>query len=149
MTNVILSGGNGTRLWPISRSHMPKQFIKITSNYSLFQDTILRNKIFTNKFLIVCNEQNYFIAKEQINQLINEFSLDLNVEFILESIGRNTAAAIIIASLYLDKNEVLLVTPCDHTIKGEKEYKKSLNKAILNSKEDYISIFEANTNDIY
>ena len=141
MTNVILSGGNGTRLWPISRSHMPKQFIKITSNYSLFQDTILRNKIFTNKFLIVCNEQNYFIAKEQINQLINEFSLDLNVEFILESIGRNTAAAIIIASLYLDKNEVLLVTPCDHTIKGEKDYKKAVNKAILNSKEDYISIF--------
>ena len=141
MTNVILSGGNGTRLWPISRSHMPKQFIKLTSKYSLFQNTILRNKVFTNKFLIVCNEQNYFIAKEQISQIINDFSLKINVEFILESIGRNTAAAIIIASLYVDKNEVLFVTPCDHTIKGDKDYQKSVNKALLNSKEGFISIF--------
>ncbi len=107
MTNVILCGGSGTRLWPISRTHMPKQFTSLTSKYSLFQNTLLRNTTLTNKFLIVCSEQNYFIAQEQISQLIFERSLKIEVEFILESIGRNTAAAIILASLYLDKNETL------------------------------------------
>jgi mannose-1-phosphate guanylyltransferase len=141
MTNVILCGGNGTRLWPISRTHMPKQFTKLTSKYSLFQDTILRNKIFTDKFLIVCNEHNYFVAKEQISDLIDEFNLNIKVEYIIESIGRNTAAAIIIASLYVHKDEILLVTPSDHKIENEKEYKKSIHDAILYSNDDFISIF--------
>ena len=141
MTNVILCGGNGTRLWPISRTHMPKQFTKLTSKYSIFQDTILRNKIFTNKFLIVCNEQNYFIANEQIDQIISEFSLKIEVEFILESIGRNTAAAIIMASLYVDKNEILFVTPSDHKIDISEDYKKAVHTAVVNSNENYISVF--------
>ncbi len=141
MTNVILCGGNGTRLWPISRAHMPKQFIKLTSKYSLFQNTILRNKIFTNKFLIVCNEQNYFIAKEQIDQLLKDFAFKINYEFILESLGRNTAAAIVIASLYVDKNEVLFVSPCDHAITGDEDYRKSVNRALLHAKENQISLF--------
>ena len=141
MTNVILCGGNGTRLWPISRTHMPKQFTKLTQGYSLFQNTILRNRIFTNKFLIICNEQNYYIAKEQIDKIKNEYSLTIQTEFILESIGRNTAAAIILASLYVDKNEILFVTPSDHTIKVNEKYKKAVKHAISNAKEDYISIF--------
>ncbi len=141
MTNVILCGGSGTRLWPISRTHMPKQFTSLTSKYSLFQNTLLRNTTLTNKFLIVCSEQNYFIAQEQISQLIFERSLKIEVEFILESIGRNTAAAIILASLYLDKNETLFVTPSDHEITIGSAYEKAVHTAILNSQNNYISIF--------
>jgi len=141
MTNVILCGGNGTRLWPISRTHMPKQFTKLTSRHSLFQNTLLRNTVLTTKFLIICNEQNYFIAQEQIEEVICEFSLKIQVEFILESIGRNTAAAIILASLYVDKNEVLFVTPSDHEISESSTYEKDVHTAIINSQSNYISIF--------
>jgi len=141
MTNVILCGGNGSRLWPISRSHMPKQFTKLTSQYSLFQNTILRNRVFTSKFLIVCNEQNYFLAQEQINQLVLEFDLNIEVEFILESLGRNTAAAIVLASLHVSKNEILFVTPSDHEINADKHYINDVHNAVSNANENYISIF--------
>lgn len=141
MTNVILCGGNGTRLWPISRTQLPKQFTKLTAGLSLFQSTLLRNRIFTDKFLIICNEQNYFIAQEQISELIEEYSLSIQTEFILESIGRNTAAAIIMASLYLPKDEILFVTPSDHKIDVNNKYKNAVNAAIENSKENFISVF--------
>lgn len=141
MTNVILCGGNGTRLWPISRTQLPKQFTKLTSKYSLFQETILRNKILTKKFLIVCNEQNYFIAQEQIKYIEEEFSFKIHVNFILESIGRNTAAAVILASLYLPKEEILFVTPSDHKVKDIQKYKKTVEKAVYCANEGYISIF--------
>jgi len=141
MTNVILCGGNGTRLWPISRTSMPKQFTKLISGYSLFQDTILRNRRLTDKFLIICNEKNHFIAKEQIKRITDEFSLKIEVNFILESIGRNTAAAMLLASLHEDKNEILFVTPSDHKIDLMDKYEKAVNTAVMQAQENHLSIF--------
>jgi mannose-1-phosphate guanylyltransferase len=141
MVNVILCGGNGTRLWPISRTHMPKQFTQLISKHSLFQDTVVRNSKLTNKFLIVCNEDHYFMAIDQIEEIKMLLPKGFKVEFILESVGRNTAAAIIIASLHVQANEIVFVTPCDHSILNEENYKQSVEKAVKYAKDEFITLF--------
>lgn len=141
MVNVILCGGNGTRLWPISRTHMPKQFTKLVSEYSLFQDTVLRNSKLTNKFVIVCNEEHYFMALDQIEEIEDLLPKNFEAEFILESVGRNTAAAIIIASLHVQANEIVFVTPSDHAIKNEENYKHSVKRAVTLANEEFITLF--------
>jgi len=132
MTNIILCGGSGTRLWPISRTLMPKQFVKLfleesaehKDDKSLFQLTVERNsKVCDNQF-IVSNEEQYFLALDQLEELGKE-----NNRYLLEPIGRNTAPAIALACMALDKDEVVLVTPSDHLIKNEKEYQNVLQKA--------------------
>ncbi|MDR1615303.1 MAG: mannose-1-phosphate guanylyltransferase/mannose-6-phosphate isomerase, partial [Campylobacteraceae bacterium] len=69
MTNIILSGGSGTRLWPLSRSLMPKQFIKLFNDKSLFQLTIKRNLPFCEEFVVVSNAEQYFLAMDQLEEL--------------------------------------------------------------------------------
>ncbi len=124
MTNIILCGGNGTRLWPISRSLMPKQFVKLFNNQSLFQLTVERNSKVCDSQFIVSNAQQYFLALDQLEELCKE-----NSSYLLEPEGRNTAPAIALACFALSKDEIVLVTPSDHLIKDEKEYKKVLEKA--------------------
>ncbi|MCD4756744.1 MAG: mannose-1-phosphate guanylyltransferase/mannose-6-phosphate isomerase [Arcobacteraceae bacterium] len=124
MVNIILCGGNGTRLWPISRTLMPKQFIKLFNNRSLFQLTVERNSNLCNKQLIVSNSEQYFLANDQLIELNK-----INSNYLLEPIAKNTAAAIALACMSLDKNEIVLVTPSDHLIKDEDEYKKVLIQA--------------------
>ena len=70
MTNIILCGGSGTRLWPISRTLMPKQFVKLFSDKSLFQLTVERNSKLCNKNFIVSNSEQYFIALDQMEEFI-------------------------------------------------------------------------------
>ena len=124
MTNIILCGGNGTRLWPISRTLMPKQFVKLFNNKSLFQLTVGRNSKLCKSSFIVSNSEQYFLALDQLEELNIE-----NNRYLLEPIGRNTAPAIALACMQLDYDEIVLVTPSDHLIKDEKEYEKVLNKA--------------------
>jgi mannose-1-phosphate guanylyltransferase len=124
MTNVILCGGSGTRLWPISRKLMPKQFVKLFNDNSLFQLTVKRNSKLCDKQFIVSNAEQYFLAMDQLEELNKE-----HTEYLLEPIGRNTAPAIALACFALDENELVLVTPSDHLIKNEKEYEKVLQKA--------------------
>ena len=124
MTNIILCGGNGTRLWPISRTLMPKQFVKLFDDKSLFQLTVERNSKVCKSQFIVSNTEQYFLAVDQLEELNK-----LNNKYLLEPIGRNTAPAIALACMALDKNEMVLVTPSDHLIKNETEYRKVLNKA--------------------
>jgi len=124
MTNMILCGGSGTRLWPLSRSLMPKQFIKLFDDSSLFQLTLKRNEKICNKQFIVSNRDQYFIAFDQLEEL----GLTDN-KYLLEPVGRNTAPAIALACMALDKNELILVTPSDHLIKDETAYKKVIEKA--------------------
>ena len=124
MTNIILCGGSGTRLWPISRTLMPKQFIKLFDNKSLFQLTVERNSKFCKNQLIVSNVDQYFLALDQLEE-INK----TNNRYILEPVGRNTAPAIALASFLLDEDDIVLVTPSDHLIKNEENYKKSIERA--------------------
>ena len=121
MTNVILCGGSGTRLWPISRTYFPKQFYKFINGMSLFQLTVLRNKALSDDFLIVTNKDQYFIALDQLDEIGVK-----NCRFILEPVQRNTAAAVALSCFDAVKNgsDVLFVTPSDHLIKSESLYKR-------------------------
>ena len=124
MTNIILCGGSGTRLWPISRTLMPKQFVKLFSNKSLFQLTVERNSKVCDSQFIVSNAEQYFLALDQLEELNKT-----NNKYLLEPIGRNTAPAIALACMKLPYDEIVLVTPSDHLIKDETEYKKVLEQA--------------------
>jgi len=124
MTNIILCGGNGTRLWPISRTLMPKQFVKLFHNRSLFQLTIKRNENICDQQFIVSNAEQYFLAVDQLEELSVT-----NNKFLLEPVGRNTAPAIALACLALDKDEIVLVSSSDHLIKDEETYAKVLEHA--------------------
>ncbi len=137
MTNVVLCGGRGTRLWPISRALFPKQFYKFTNdNMSLFQKTVLRNKNFCDNFLIVTNSEQYFIALDQLEEIGIK-----NYRFVLEPVPRNTAAAISLACFDVKAGELLFVTPSDHLIKGEEGYMKMIKFAQKEAKDDYIVTF--------
>ncbi len=127
MTNIILCGGSGTRLWPISRTLMPKQFVKLFDNKSLFQLTVERNSKVCDKNFVVSNAEQYFLAVDQLEE--HSTSNIQHSKFLLEPIGRNTAPAIALACLALDSEELVLVTPSDHLIKNEKEYEKVITRA--------------------
>ncbi len=139
MTNIILCGGSGTRLWPISRNLMPKQFVKLFDNQSLFQLTLNRNSKFAQNSFIVSNESQYFLALDQIEES-RSFSLE-NSKFLLEPVGRNTAPAIALACMVCDRDEIVLVTPSDHIIKNENEYQKVIKRAIELANDDYLVTF--------
>ncbi len=127
---VILAGGSGTRLWPLSRKTFPKQFIKLIGNRSLFQETLLRMQKSkqTEDLLVITNEDHYFLCQDQINEL--SFS---NVKMILEPFGRNTAPAAAIAAEYAlkeyGKETLLLILPSDHLIKDKKTFQEVVELA--------------------
>ena len=113
---VILSGGSGSRLWPLSRKLYPKQFLPLTGDKSLYQSALERvvGLDGVKKVLTICNDEHRFMAAEQLRQL-NILSSDI----ILEPVGRNTAPAIAIAAFHAlrdDKDANLLVLPADHIL---------------------------------
>ena len=121
---VILSGGAGTRLWPLSRELYPKQLLPLTSDKTMLQETILRldGVDHLEKPLIVCNEAHRFMVAEQVRQLDKEAHA-----IILEPCGRNTAPAVAIAALYGDVSEedpILLVLPADHLIQDIVQFQR-------------------------
>ena len=120
MTNIILCGGSGTRLWPISRTLMPKQFVKLFDERSLFQLTVERNSTLCDSQFIVSNTEQYFLALDQLEELLRT-----NSAYLLEPVGRNTAPAIALACMACENSEIVLVTPSDHLIKNEAEYKRA------------------------
>jgi len=136
MTNVILCGGSGTRLWPISRTLMPKQFVKLFENKSLFQLTVERNTKICDSQFIVSNTEQYFLALDQLDELNKKDN-----KYLLEPIGRNTAPAIALACMAMDPTEIVLVTPSDHLIKNEQEYKEVIIKAKELAMKDYLVTF--------
>ncbi len=147
---VILCGGSGTRLWPLSRSGFPKQFLVLSgdgSNQSLFQQAISRitsvadNHIGLGKTLIVTNEEHRFLALDQLREL-----KDVQATLLLEPTGKNTAPALTLAALYAqDSSEnqedpILVVTPADQTITNPAAFTKALQSAIAIVKEGAIAI---------
>lgn len=136
MTNIILCGGSGTRLWPISRTLMPKQFVKLFDEKSLFQLTVERNSLTCKRQLIVSNAEQYFLAVDQLEELEKN-----NNDYLLEPVGRNTAPAIALACMALSPDELVLVTPSDHLIKNESEYAKVLQKAQELASQNYLVTF--------
>jgi len=136
MTNIILCGGSGTRLWPISRTLMPKQFVKLFDDKSLFQLTVERNTKICDKQLIVSNAEQYFLALDQLEELNQT-----NARYLLEPVGRNTAPAIALGCMDLNEDELVLVTPSDHLIKNQMAYEKVLEKAKVLALENNLVTF--------
>lgn len=140
ITPVILSGGSGTRLWPLSRSLHPKQFLDFFGKNSLFQKAALRVKnseAFHNP-IIICNNEHRFIAAEELQNInISPKSI------ILEPIGRNTAPAVAIAALNItDKNDdLILVMPSDHIIEDEEKFISHVKNAAKAANEGYLITF--------
>ncbi len=122
---VILSGGSGTRLWPLSRQSYPKQFIELNGEGSLFQETIKRlSKLKIETFITVCNEEHRFFVAEQQRE-INQLG-----KIILEPVGRNTAPAITLAAMHCNEDDILLVLSSDHEIKDVNSFASSVSKGI-------------------
>lgn len=136
MINIILCGGSGTRLWPLSRTMLPKQFVRLFDNHSLFQDTVLRNQGVCSSSLIVSNNEQYFLAVDQLQQIS-----DASAQFLLEPVGRNTAPAIALACMLLDSDDVVLVTTSDHLVKDQAAYNDAVLKAKGLAEENYLVTF--------
>jgi len=138
---VILSGGSGTRLWPLSRAARPKQFISLVEQQSLFQKTLLRLQGMAEiaRPIIVCNQEHRFMVAEQLQEL----AVDHNA-IILEPAGRNTAPAIAAAAFKLskidgNKDAIMLVLPADHIIEDEAAFHRAI-KAGLESAQDNLLV---------
>ncbi|RDU72863.1 mannose-1-phosphate guanylyltransferase/mannose-6-phosphate isomerase [Helicobacter aurati] len=144
MTISILCGGSGTRLFPLSRSLMPKQFIKLIGEDSLFKLTLRRNaELLRNeeqdRLEIITNELHYFLALDEAKE--EHIAID---SFILESCPRNTAAALTISALITaqtNPHEIILSIPSDHLIDNEEAYKQSIRQAESLAKQGYIVVF--------
>jgi len=120
---VILSGGSGTRLWPLSREHYPKQLLALVGEQTMLQQTISRldNIPDIQAPLVVSNEEHRFLVAEQLRQL-NKTPQAI----ILEPVGRNTAPALTLAALALKKGDpdaIMLVMPADHVIQDRKAFR--------------------------
>ena len=139
ITPIILSGGSGTRLWPLSRKLHPKQFINLINDTTLFQDAILRLPEDVADPLIICNEEHRFLAAEQLRQ-INRKSNGI----ILEPIGKNTAPAIALAALkFINNGEdpLLLVLSADHLIQNINTFHQSIKIAEKLAEKDKLVTF--------
>lgn len=126
---VIMAGGSGTRLWPLSREGFPKQFLALQSERTMLQDTIARLSGLTDaRPLVISNEAHRFLVAEQLRQ-----SDALGGNILLESVGRNTAPAIALAALHAlrDGNDpLLLVLAADHVIRDVTAFQAAIHKAI-------------------
>ncbi|EGQ0034904.1 mannose-1-phosphate guanylyltransferase/mannose-6-phosphate isomerase [Escherichia albertii] len=139
---VVMAGGTGSRLWPLSRELYPKQFLKIGGELSLLQSTL--DRLSTLSFdapLVITNDNHRFIVAEQLRQ-INQLSGNI----ILEPCGKNTAPAIALAAfsaLKRDKNKdpILLVLAADHIIKNEGAFCEAIKSAMFMAEDDKIVTF--------
>ncbi len=139
MIPVILSGGSGTRLWPLSRSQHPKQFLPLVSNHSMLQETVLRLQgIQTVQAPIgICNKDHRFMMAEQLR------GIDIApAAIILEPVGKNTAPAVALAALAAKSEEdILLILPADHVIADIKSFQTAVKQAENMAEQGYLVTF--------
>ncbi|WP_445766112.1 mannose-1-phosphate guanylyltransferase/mannose-6-phosphate isomerase [Rheinheimera sp.] len=129
MIPVILSGGSGTRLWPLSRAKKPKQFLPLLNDKSMLQNTLLRLKGLPDLAapMVICNEDHRFMVAEQLREVSNQ-----QADIILEPVGRNTAPAIAVAALKAladNQDALLLVLAADHAIRDIPAFHRAIELA--------------------
>lgn len=144
---VVLSGGNGSRLWPISREAYPKPFIRFNNEtHSLIQKTYHRaiNLPNVKKIITVTNFEYYYLTKKELNDF-NKLNETVEFNFILEPYSRNTAAAIALSALFIseliDSEAVLLILPADHLILNQDKFNASVEKAYQLAKKNFLTTF--------
>ena len=123
---------------------MPKQFLKLFNGESLFQLTLKRNQKISDRCIVISNDEQYFTALDQLEEIENIKFNAQNTKFMLESIGKNTAPAIALACFEVDEEDIVFVTPSDHLIKDEEKYKKAVDKAKEFAKQGYLVTFGIN-----
>ena len=140
MKAIILAGGSGSRLWPLSREMTPKQLMKIDTNYSLLQSALLRLKQIDSidEIIAISNIKNYSDVKLQLS------AIDKDIKIIAEPATKNTAPAIASGIAYYKKqgyDGTLLIVPSDHLIKDEQAFVECVNNAQTLTEEGYIVAF--------
>lgn len=137
---VIMAGGTGSRLWPLSRELYPKQFICLHGQNSMLQETVLRlSGVQARDPVVICNEEHRFLVAEQLRQ-VNKLSHNI----ILEPVGRNTAPAIALAALNaVDQGDdpILLVLAADHIIDDKSAFHEAIAQAIKYAKNGSLVTF--------
>ncbi len=135
MFAIIMAGGSGTRFWPASRQHLPKQFLNITSDKSMLEETV-------NRILPVIQEDNIYTVVGNLHaKLTNKILGETKSHVIVEPVGRNTAPCIGLAALYArrrDENAPMFVLPADHFIANQSEFIETLKSASEVSKQGAI-----------
>ncbi len=127
---VLLSGGVGSRLWPLSRELYPKQFLPLTGSVSLLAQTVTRASGLgeVGRSIVVCNDEHRFLVAEQMREVGAELEA-----IILEPVGRNTAPAVAVAArqaLAADPEALMLVLPADHVIADTEAFSAAVNKGV-------------------
>jgi mannose-1-phosphate guanylyltransferase len=135
LIHVILSGGVGSRLWPLSRKSNPKQYLKLFKEGSLFAMTVDRNQSLCSSVTVVGNIDNYKLSQEVLESKGKSYTN------IVEATPRNTAAAIAFAAFAADPSDILLVTPSDHVIVGVDAYEQAIQQAVEKAEQGYIVTF--------
>lgn len=140
MTPIILSGGSGSRLWPLSRKLYPKQFLALTGEQTLFQQTLQRLSIEgMQPPILVANQEHRFIVLEQLEQINQQSQL-----LLLEPFGRNTAPAVAMAALQLiadGRDELMLVLPADHVLDDQQAFRQALALATVAAEKGEMVLF--------
>ncbi len=122
---VILAGGSGTRLWPLSRSSYPKQFLSLSGEDTMLQSTVKRlSGLDIHTTITICNEEHRFFVAEQLREI------DKLTPIILEPVGKNTAPAIALAALADKDDSLLLILPSDHVVQDEDSFVAAVNEAV-------------------
>ncbi len=136
ITPIILAGGSGTRLWPLSRKKLPKQFHALIDNKSMLQLTLLRLKDANfNKPIIICNSDHKFVVEDQISEI------DIKCDILLEPCSKNTAPAITLASLLIKSEANLLILAADHMIDNKKIFVQQIKASISHVEQNNVVIF--------
>lgn len=140
LTPVLLSGGVGSRLWPVSRETHPKQFLPLASELTMLQETLQRTSgLEASSPIVVCNEEHRFMVAEQLRQVKLEAG-----GLILEPEGRNTAPAVALAALRAlsqDPESVMLVLPADHLIENVPAFVEAVGKALPQAEQGRLMTF--------